>query len=178
MNRAFSSLNLRVVSEAVLLCLLASIVGLSINYQAVYSAFSGQEISASAKRVKAETDTIKAAETSTLIDPFPVMLDEIDEFLAEGALLVDSRSKADYDGGHLAGAISFPLGQLEKLLLEFKQQTSIDRTLIVYCSGYGCPDSHALGIRLLKEGFTDVLVYEGGYPEWRDAGRPIAGGTR
>jgi len=46
-------------------------------------------------------------------------------------------------------------------------------TLMLYCSGFGCPDSFDLGERLLAEGYLDVRVYEGGFPEWRDAGLPV-----
>ena len=48
------------------------------------------------------------------------------------------------------------------------------RTIIAYCSGYGCPDSFDLGVQLLAEGYLDVRVFEGGLPEWRDADLPVA----
>jgi 3-mercaptopyruvate sulfurtransferase SseA len=34
-----------------------------------------------------------------------------------------------------------------------------------------------LGSRLLEAGYRKVFVFLGGYPEWRDAGYPIAEGT-
>ena len=49
--------------------------------------------------------------------------------------------------------------------------------MILYCSGYGCPDSFDLGQILLEEGFRDVRVYEGGMPEWRDQGLPVEKGA-
>jgi len=48
--------------------------------------------------------------------------------------------------------------------------------LILYCTGFGCPDSFDLGVILLQQGYQEVRVYEGGYPEWRDQGRPIVEG--
>jgi 3-mercaptopyruvate sulfurtransferase SseA len=50
--------------------------------------------------------------------------------------------------------------------------------LVLYCSGYGCPDSFDLGIILLAEGYRDVRVFEGGFPEWADAGLPVERGER
>jgi rhodanese-related sulfurtransferase len=46
---------------------------------------------------------------------------------------------------------------------------------VTYCSGFGCPDSFDLGMRLIETGYRDVRVFEGGYPEWRDAGLAVAG---
>jgi rhodanese-related sulfurtransferase len=50
--------------------------------------------------------------------------------------------------------------------------------LVIYCNGYGCPDSFDLGLRLIEAGYRDVRVFEGGLPEWRDAGLPVIEGER
>lgn len=96
----------------------------------------------------------------------------------QGALLVDARSLEDYGQGHLPTAVSLPLEDVEQRLPGFKGEVAVERPLIVYCNGYACPDSFDLAILLLKEGFADVSVFEGGYPEWQDAGLPIEGGQR
>ncbi len=71
-----------------------------------------------------------------------------------------------------------PVGQIEQLLPDFAATVDSDRVLIIYCSGYGCPDSYSVGIRLAQAGFSDVLLYEGGFPEWRDAGRLVEEGEQ
>lgn len=163
----------RIVLEAVILFVLACSVGLVLNFKLVFNAFSGQVLNdASVVDTMSKVLTQNQTEEVTLL-PFPVALDELDEFLADGALLVDSRSAEDYRSGHLAGATSLPFASLSTQLADFKQAVPFERTLITYCSGYGCPDSFDLGVRLLEEGYQDVMVYEGGYPEWRDAGRPV-----
>ncbi len=58
----------------------------------------------------------------------------------------------------------------------FLQKVAVEKTLVAYCNGYGCPDSFDLGLRLIREGYRDVRVYEGGLPEWRDAGLPVVKG--
>ncbi|MBN1959060.1 MAG: rhodanese-like domain-containing protein [Desulfuromonadales bacterium] len=159
----------RIVLEAVILFVLASSVGLVLNFKLIFNAFSGQAFSDASV-----VDTMsKVLTQKTDLFPFPVALDELDGFISEGALLIDSRSEADYRLGHLPGALSLPIADLESGLANFKQQVPFERILITYCSGYGCPDSFDLGARLLKEGYQEVMVYEGGYPEWRDAGRPV-----
>lgn len=179
-NQDFPVIQGRTLIEALLLCLLAVTVGLGLNFNTVYNAFNGRlVVSGEVAKETAPADTILGDTiTSHSQDPFPVSLEEIDDLLAEGALLIDARSSEDFIAGHLGGAISLPLGQAEQMLGDFRTSVSLDIPLILYCSGYGCPDSHEVGILLIQKGYTDVLVYEGGYPEWRDAGRPIGRGTQ
>lgn len=164
--------------EALVLGILAAAVGLSLNYKLVFNAFAGKSVATPAT----STPGTKAPTAETLITastfPIPVELGELDELLATGALLVDSRNSADFEKSHLAGAISLPLATLESHLEDFKQQVSTEQPLVIYCSGYGCPDSFDLGMHLIEAGYRDVLVYEGGFPEWRDAGRPLERGVK
>lgn len=156
----------RILLEALILCALALAVGLSLNYQMVMNAFTGKTVSVP---VKKETPTAQAF-------PVPVELDELGELLAEDAILVDARNVDDYKAGHLKEAISLPLGEVESHLDEFMAQVPKDRVLITYCTGFGCPDSFDLGVRLLAVGYRQVRVFEGGFPQWRDSGRPVEEG--
>jgi rhodanese-related sulfurtransferase len=176
MNKFILSPTLRrILLEALILCILSAAVGLSLNFKLIFNAFSEKPVSAPVS-VRTVVKEVISGNVGTLnIFPVSVELDKLDELLAAGALLVDSRNYDDYQRSHLAGAISLPLGLLESNLENFMKQVPRDRILVIYCSGYGCPDSFKLGVRLLKNGYTEVLVYEGGFPEWRNAGRPLAG---
>lgn len=175
-NFALSPALRRIFLEALILCILSAAVGLSLNFKLIFNAFSGKAVSSPVFTNVIIDET--AAENVVAVNafPIPVELDELDELLTTGALLIDSRNSDDYQIKHLAGSISLPLGLLDDQLADFKKRVSVDQTLVIYCSGYGCPDSFDLGVRLLNEGYTDVLVYEGGFPEWQDAGRPLEGG--
>ncbi len=167
----------RVTLEALILCFLAFAVGLSLNFSMVFKAFSGKTMTSSVVDLGTSREAaISPGQADAL--PLPVMLEELDALLADGAVLVDARSRTAYADAHLQGALSLPLGDFDELLPVFKGKVPPVTTLIVYCSGFGCPDSFDLGVRLLKAGYQDVLVYEGGIPEWKDAGRPLEGGTR
>lgn len=170
MNNSLPLLRGRVAGEAACLCLLAAVIGIVINFSTIYAAFTGtsQEVK------RPEVATTDAVTDS--FDPFPVALEELDDFIAEGAVFVDSRSTEDYVSGHISGAVSFPLAEFEQQIDRYRAQWQLEQTLIIYCSGYGCPDSRHLGIKLMRQGFADVLVYEGGFPEWRDVGRPVERG--
>ena len=157
----------RTLSEAVLIALLGLLAGLAINHRLVLDAFAGR-LAASAS----------VATTANMALPQPVLLAEVRELAATGALLVDARDAALYADGHLPAAVSLPLAEVDAVLESFRQQVAAARTLILYCNGYGCQDSFDLALRLMNEGYRDVRVFEGGFPEWRDAGLPVAKGDK
>ena len=157
----------RTLSEAVLIALLGLLAGLAINHRLVLDAFAGR-LAASAS----------VAATANAALPQPVLLAEVRELAATGALLVDARDAALYADGHLPAAVSLPLAEVDALLESFRQRVAAARTLILYCNGYGCQDSFDLALRLMNEGYHDVRVFEGGFPEWRDAGLPVVKGNQ
>lgn len=167
----------RILLEALILSSLAFAVGLSANYSLVMNAFTGKTVVSSGNKPPAVAATAPASVVEQAF-PDPVDLDEIDDLLAEGALLIDARNIDDYKAGHLKNAISLPLGDVDRELNSFLQQVGKDQVLILYCNGFGCPDSFDLGQRLIEVGYQQVRVYEGGFPEWRDAGRPLEEGQK
>jgi len=176
MNSFFFSPSLRrILLEALILCVLSAAVGLSLNFKLIFNAFSGKSV-VTVTAPGVGTTEVANDNTDTLdAFPMPVELADMDELLSGGAVLVDARSFHSYQQEHLAGAVSLPFAHFDDHVAEFKQQFSPAQTLITYCSGYGCPDSFDLGVRLMQQGYLDVLVYEGGLPEWQDAGRPLEG---
>ncbi|MCF6266837.1 MAG: rhodanese-like domain-containing protein [Desulfuromusa sp.] len=179
MNSLFLSPSMRrIFLEVLILCVLSATVGLSLNFKLIFRVFSGKSV-APAVSNSAETSegTIVAADA---IDAFPIPIElvDLDELLSAGALLIDARSFHSYQQEHLAGALSLPFADFANQIEKFKQLIPVDQTLITYCSGYGCPDSFDLGVRLIQEGYLDVLVYEGGLPEWKDAGRALEGANQ
>ncbi len=89
------------------------------------------------------------------------------------ALFVDARSRNNFDDGHIAGAVSLPVGQFDNLIDAFLDQHPINQPIVTYCSGRTCEDSHNLA-RLLKDfGFSDVKVFIDGFPGWEAEGYPI-----
>jgi rhodanese-related sulfurtransferase len=156
--------------EAGVIFAIGVVLGLSFNAQLVLDAFAGRLSSAGTQRSGGD-----AGQSTVDIQafPLPVMLEEVRELLAEGGLAVDARAAEVHAEGHLPKAFAFPLGEYDQVLPEFLERVPKDTTLMLYCSGFGCPDSFDLGERLLAEGYLDVRVYEGGFPEWRDAGLPV-----
>ncbi|MFA6435484.1 MAG: rhodanese-like domain-containing protein [Elusimicrobiales bacterium] len=83
-------------------------------------------------------------------------------------VLVDVRTPVDYKEAHIAGAVSVPFYKLPKEAA-WPKQTS----LVLYCAGKGCSLSYDLAAALIKEGFTDVKVLNGGIREWELKEYPV-----
>ncbi|MCP3944776.1 MAG: rhodanese-like domain-containing protein [Desulfobacteraceae bacterium] len=87
-----------------------------------------------------------------------------------GVVLIDARLKDVYDKGHLPGALSFPLADFDQDLAKLLDLVKKDTSILVYCSGFECTDSHSFATQLLALKFTRVRVYAGGFREWQDMG--------
>jgi rhodanese-related sulfurtransferase len=170
MNRFFDYSDLlRILLEAVVIVCFSTLVGLSIHFQLVRDVLTGQ-------LVVPPTSRAADSELAPSSYPEPVDLQTVRDNAAAGALLVDARIEELYLEGHLAGSVSLPLDEIDSRLPEFRRLHPPQTPLIVYCNGYGCPDSFDLAVRLLQAGYLKVMVFEGGYPEWQAAGLPIVGG--
>jgi len=158
----------RILLESAVILLLGIVLGLTFNGRLLLDVFSG--------RLPQPAVEEKVSERGWTPYPAPVTLAEVKELVAAGALLVDARAAELYAEGHLPGARSLPLGEADAQLDSFRQTVAADTVIVTYCNGYGCPDSFDLGVRLLQAGWRDIRVFEGGVPEWRDAGLPLERG--
>jgi rhodanese-related sulfurtransferase/DNA-binding HxlR family transcriptional regulator len=99
----------------------------------------------------------------------PVTFDELDQMAQAGdVLLVDVRPASEFAAGHVEGAVNIPVAQLAGRLSELPPTGSI----AAYCRGPYCVMAATAVSRLRDAGF-DAVRLSGGYPQWRDAGRPI-----
>ncbi|OGR32539.1 MAG: hypothetical protein A2091_06220 [Desulfuromonadales bacterium GWD2_61_12] len=154
--------------EAAVILLVGAALGLSLNFRLVLRTFTDGTVSA-------VPSTPVAAQAEAF--PEPASLAEVRELLAAGALAVDARAAEQYAAGHLPGAVSLPLESMMAGDNGLATALPAGRTLVVYCSGYGCTDSFDLAVLLLQAGYRDVRVFEGGVPAWREAGLPLVKGA-
>jgi rhodanese-related sulfurtransferase/DNA-binding HxlR family transcriptional regulator len=82
------------------------------------------------------------------------------------AVLVDVRPAEEYVAGHIQGARSIPIDELEKRLAELPE----DREVIAYCRGPFCAYAHE-AVRTLERSGRRARRLEEGWPEWRLAGK-------
>lgn len=85
-------------------------------------------------------------------------------------VLVDALSEDSYARGHLPGALSLPSTRAKEAEVERVIGSEVGRTVVVYCSGYDCPASVQVALRLMELGYTDVWEYPGGLGEWAAGG--------
>ena len=118
------------------------------------------------------------AEVEKLVNAFFVQRDSLEPVAAEEVLdraqrglitLVDVRPREEYAAGHLPGAISIPLPELELRLGELPKRKEI----VAYCRGPYCLMSVEAVITLRRSGYRARRLATG-LPQWRSAGLPIA----
>jgi rhodanese-related sulfurtransferase/DNA-binding MarR family transcriptional regulator len=85
------------------------------------------------------------------------------------AVLVDVRPHEEFEAGHIKGAKSVPLEELEDRLAELPA----DREIVAYCRGPFCAYAHE-AVRRLQASGRSARRLEDGWPEWRLASRPRA----
>jgi rhodanese-related sulfurtransferase len=98
--------------------------------------------------------------------------DELLGRVRTGAVTVlDVRPAEEYEAGHIPGAISVPLEDLERKLSELPR----DQEIVAYCRGPYCVLAIQAVEILRKRGFQAVRL-EDGVQDWRALGFPVAVG--
>jgi rhodanese-related sulfurtransferase len=82
--------------------------------------------------------------------------------------LLDVRRQAEWEEGHIDGALLKPLNQLARMLDELDPY----RPVAVHCKG-GYRSSIATSL-LRRAGYRQVMNVTGGFDAWKNAGLPIA----
>ena len=88
----------------------------------------------------------------------------------DDALLVDLRSKADFDKGHILGAENIPAAMLNEQIDKLRNRAG-DRPVVLYC-GSGM-ESQRSARKLQQAGLEKLYLLKGGFPAWREANLPV-----
>ena len=89
--------------------------------------------------------------------------DDLLERLARGdVVLVDVRPREEFAAGHIEGARSIPLDELERRLAELPP----DREVVAYCRGPFCAYAHE-AVRRLEAAGRPARRLQDGWPEWQ-----------
>lgn len=77
------------------------------------------------------------------------------------SLVIDVREPGEFKAGHIAGAVNYPLSQLNNRV----ENVTSDRRLFIYCqSGMR---SRQAGRILSKKGYTNIVNLQGGFMSWK-----------
>jgi rhodanese-related sulfurtransferase len=92
-------------------------------------------------------------------------------------MFVDARSAAEFEQGHVEGAVHLPLdafsGGSRPIALDALDPA---QQIVIYCGGGDCHASHDVAIRLNAFGYKLCYVMKDGYPAWQSAGYETAAG--
>ena len=123
------------------------------------------------ERVINEITTFSFPEDMT--EPMAINL-EFAKYLSDkkSAVFIDARDPEDYDGGHIQNSINIPFDYYDDYE-DIIDSLDTATVYVIYCSGDECSLSMDLADYFFNElVFEKVLIFEGGWPQWRDAGYP------
>ena len=128
--------------------------------------------------IKYPTEEVTSDELldGTLDGPRIIKLDQSKQmFDSKVATFIDARDSILFIDGHISGAINIHFeSNNDDVILEKLDGISNDDFLIIYCSGGDCDLSEELGSHLFEYlSYTNILLYEGGFPEWKENGSPV-----
>jgi rhodanese-related sulfurtransferase len=99
----------------------------------------------------------------------PVSREELARRAQAGDVTVlDVRPAEEYQAGHIPGAVSIPIAELERRLAELPP----DKQIVAYCRGPYCVYAYQAIEILRARGRTAQRLIDG-LPEWRAAGFPV-----
>ena len=99
-----------------------------------------------------------------------VSIEQLKQAQQDGAMVIDVRNDDEYAAGHVAGAASIPLPEIEARMQELPK----DQTLYFICQGGGRSGKAA---DLLSESGFDVRSVGGGTSAWVEAGGEVTTGS-
>ncbi|MBT4220257.1 MAG: metalloregulator ArsR/SmtB family transcription factor [Rhodospirillaceae bacterium] len=100
----------------------------------------------------------------------PVSHEELLSRSREGLVTVlDVRPPEEYEQGHVDGAINIPLADLKRRIDELPRGQEV----VAYCRGPYCVLAYDAVAELRARGM-EARRLDGGLPEWRNAGLPVA----
>jgi rhodanese-related sulfurtransferase len=96
-----------------------------------------------------------------------------------GTLFIDARRTKSYVEGHIPGAISispWESGREEKVA-RLAGDEPHEAPVVIYCTrSKDCEDSEMIASHLKQFEFSNVMVFQGGFPVWQEQEKPIAEG--
>jgi len=100
------------------------------------------------------------------------------KFDAGTSVIIDARSTAEYEQGHIPGAINLPHDRIPEFIDMLMSQAPMSADVVCYCRSFTCDFSDLLATELKIMGFENVSVFSGGWEQWSGAGYPAETGRR
>jgi len=145
--------------------------GLFVHYRLADPAVSelSTAIRTVAERRLADLDRLIQEHFGDRSDAEPVDMDELlKRARSTDIVILDTRPAGEYAAGHIAGAVSVPVDDLQRRLRRFPK----GKEYVAYCRGPYCVYADRAVEILRAHGRRARRLLEG-FPEWRAAGFPV-----
>ena len=91
---------------------------------------------------------------------------KVHKLLDSDTVFIDARLARDYEAGHLKGAISVPVDAND-----VERQTAVadipkDSRIVMYCQSSACKYAEIVAIKLIKDNYSNISIFRGGWAEW------------
>jgi len=94
-------------------------------------------------------------------------------FNAKGVLFADARHRADFEAGHIQGAVHLSVAEPDAWLSDFLSATDPLAPIVAYCDGNDCQLARDLAELLFLNGFENARYLKNGWTRWRERGFPV-----
>lgn len=102
---------------------------------------------------------------------------EVQDLLAKGAKVVDTRRASEYAEGTIKGAINVPYDP-EKSAKDANFDPAVDKfdlskftdknaNIVTFCNAGSCWKSYKSAVVLAKNGYKNIFWYRNGFPDWK-----------
>ena len=107
-------------------------------------------------------------------DTMAIPLEDAAALFAENAaVFLDARTPAEYDQGHIQGAVNLPWHEVDNYFETVIMTLDPESMVITYCDGEACSLSHDLALFLKDLGFARVKVLVNGWTLWKEHDLPV-----
>ena len=126
-----------------------------------------------AERRLAELDRLVHEHFGNRSDAEPVPMDELlKRARSKQMVILDTRPASEYIAGHIPGALSIPVDDLQRRL----KQLTKGKEYVAYCRGPYCVYADR-AVEILRAHGRRARRLAEGFPEWRSAGFPVSEGS-
>ena len=126
-----------------------------------------------AERRLAELDRLVHEHFGNRADAEPVPMAELlKRARSKQVVILDTRPATEYRAGHIPGAVSIPVDDLQRRLKELAK----GKDYVAYCRGPYCIYADR-AVEILRASGRRARRLVEGFPEWRSAGFPVSGGA-
>ena len=111
-----------------------------------------------------------------------VAADDVVKAQSSGAVVIDSRVASEYAEGHIKDAVNVPYREKSEKAVNFdasqdefnlaKLPADKAAAIVIYCNGPECWKSFKASTVAIKGGYTNILWYRDGFPQWKSNGLP------